>query len=114
LIAAASSFAIFSLTVPPLSARAFASPSPSPVISRRALITGTFLSAAVDLRTTVAVELSSSAGAAAATATPTGAAAETQNLSSIAVTRSLSSIMVSSPTRSMIFCAFALKFVSDI
>lgn len=84
-----------------------ASTRPRPVISRTALITATFLSPKL-VRTTVtffgAASAASSAGAAAAA---TGAAAVTPYLSSIALTRSLSSRIVASsryarPSRSQL------------
>ncbi|EKE26271.1 MAG: hypothetical protein ACD_4C00348G0001 [uncultured bacterium (gcode 4)] len=111
----ASAFETFSLTLPPLSAIALASASPRPVKSLKTLITP-ILAAPAEVRTTLYVDFSSASSAhpAAAHITATGAAALTPNFSSIADTKSASSRIVRSETRSMIFCALALNFTSDI
>ena len=77
------------------STTALASFKPKPVASRTALITLTFWSPAA-VNSTVNSVCSSAAAAPPAAATATGAAADTPNSSSIALTRSLSSRIVAS------------------
>src|SRR5690606_8086343 len=88
----ASSLDTPSFRTPPASVRSLASFRPRPVMARTALITSTFLSPA-DFRVTVNSVCSSTAAAGpAAAATATGAAAETPNFSSMALTSSTTSI----------------------
>src|SRR5690606_8876879 len=93
----ASSFVTPSLTAPPASVRALASFRPRPVIARTTLMTSTFLSPG-DFRLTVNSVCSSAAAApplaAGPAATATGAAADTPNFSSIALTSSITSTRV--------------------
>src|SRR5690606_8104408 len=93
----ASSFVTPSLTAPPASVRSLASFRPRPVIARTTLMTSTFLSPG-DFRLTVNSVCSSAAAApplaAGPAATATGAAADTPNFSSIALTSSITSTRV--------------------
>jgi hypothetical protein len=109
-ISSASSLAAPSLTLPPLSAISLASFKPRPVISLIALITA-ILEAPALTNSTSKLDFSSppSAHPAAPPATITGAAAETPNSSSIAVTRSFNSTIVKSLTKSITLEAFLLN-----
>src|SRR6185312_3409505 len=99
----ASSFDTASFRTPPASVRSLASFRPRPVIARTALITSTFLAPAL-FRITSNSVCASAAGPAAAgpAATITGAAAVTPNFSSIAFTRSITSISDLAATASTI------------
>jgi hypothetical protein len=110
LISSASSFAAFSFITQPLSAKSLASFSPRPVTSLITLITAILLAPA-EVSSTLKLDLPSPSPAShpAAPATITGAAADTPNSSSIAVTKSFSSTIDSSLTKSIIFEAFALN-----
>jgi hypothetical protein len=106
----ASSFDIPSFTFHQLSAKPFASFNQSHVNSLIILITAIFDAPAL-INSTSKDDFSSASHSHSpqALATITGAAAETQNSSSIAVTRSFNSTMVRSFTKSMILLAFLLN-----
>src|SRR5690606_24437242 len=105
LIFSASSFEAPSFTVPPASVRSLASFRPRPVMARTTLMTSTFFSPA-DFSTTLNSVCSSAGAAAPAAAGPaataTGAAADTPNFSSKALTRSITSTRVLLPMASRI------------
>gem|GEM_PF-1070430 len=109
LISSASSLETFSLTVQPLSARALPSFNPRPVTSLITLITAILLAQAEVNSTLNDVFSSASPPAEPPAATITGAAALTPNSSSIALTKSFNSTILSSFTKSIIFCAFSLN-----
>jgi hypothetical protein len=95
------------LIAPPLSAKSLASFNPRPVISLITLITA-ILEAPAEVSSTVLVELSSSPSSQ-APAIITGAAAETPNSSSIALTKSFNSTIDNSLTKSIMLEAFLHK-----
>ena len=98
----ASSIEAFSLTLPPLSAKALASINPKPVISLNTLITW-ILVAPASFNTTVAEVFSSAAAAAGAAATAT-ALGSTPNSSYIASNNSFTSRIFISLIASIISC----------
>jgi hypothetical protein len=106
----ASSLETFSLTTHPASAKSLASFNPRPVNSLITLITAILLPPA-DFNSTLNEVFSSAspAQAAPAAATITGAAADTPNSSSIALTKSFNSTIVNSFTKSKILVALALN-----
>src|SRR5690554_6343253 len=101
----ASSLEAPSFTVPPASVRSLASFRPRPVMARTTLMTSTFFSPA-DFSTTLNSVCSSAGAAAPAAAGPaataTGAAADTPNFSSKALTSSITSTRVLLPMASRI------------
>jgi hypothetical protein len=112
LISSASSLAAFSFTAPQLSAKSLASFKPKPVISLITLITAIFEAPAL-VNSTLKEDFSSSQPSPPAPATTaTGAAADTPNFSSIALTKSFNSTIVKPSTNSIICSAFLLS--SDI
>jgi hypothetical protein len=109
LISSASALETPFLISHPLSAKSLPSFSPRPVTSLITLITAILFHPAEVKTASKAVFSSASAEAPPAAATITGAAAETPNSSSIALTKSFNSTIVNSLTKSIIFVAFALN-----